>query len=421
MNAAAGAWSDRPVHPVRLAALLALLGMFGPFAIDAMFPAFKAIAADLQATPLAMQQTISVYLIAYAAMSLIQGPLSDAFGRRPVIIAGVAVFTIASIGCALAQSIEALLFWRAIQGCSTGAGQIVGRAIVRDLYDGPQAQKVMSLITLFFAVAPALAPVIGGVIYSVSNWHMVFGFLALYGVVLLALCWRVLPETHPVARRTPFRAGPLLKLYVEMLRDWRLLLLIAASGLNFGAQFVYIASAPMFVEVHLKLGTMGYAWFFVPMIIGMMVGAMLCNRMAGVVSSRRTLAIGYAVMALAMVGNLVYNFVSTSIVVPWAVVPVMLNAIGVAIAFPVLSLKTLDRFPEHRGAVSSLQAFIWGVVTALIAGVMSPALSNNPRALAIGAALLVLAGWLAWRVFVSTSPAPEAETAPGPIEIPHEA
>ena len=131
--------ADRPVHPVRLAALLALLAMFGPFAIDAFFPAFHAVARDLGASDWAMQQTISVYLVAYAVMSLLHGPLSDALGRRVVVLAGVLLFSAASIWCALAGSIGELLAARALQGVSTGAGLIVGRAIVRDLYHGPEA------------------------------------------------------------------------------------------------------------------------------------------------------------------------------------------------------------------------------------------------------------------------------------------
>lgn len=413
---APGAWSDRPVHPVRLAALLAMLGMFGPFAIDAMFPAFKSMAADLEASPWAMQQTISVYLIAYGLMSLVHGPLADAFGRRPVVIAGVAMFTLASIGCALSTSIEALLFFRALQGFSTGAGQIVGRAIVRDLYADAQAQKVMSLITMFFAIAPALAPIVGGIVYSAAGWPAVFWFLALYGALLLIVCLRLLPETHPPARRDPLAMGPLSRRYASMLLDWRFVLLVAASGFNFGAQFLYISSAPMFVEVHLGLGTMGYSWFFVPMIIGMIIGAGLCNRMATRVTPRRTMTIAYAIMVVAQVLNLGYNLTADRIEVPWAVLPILVNAIGVAMAFPVLALKTLDRFPDYRGAASSMQAFIWGAMTALIAGVLSPLLSASPVAMAIGAAILIALGWICWRVFVATTPLPRVECEPHAVE-----
>jgi len=144
-----------------LAFLLAALAMFGPFCIDAIFPAFPAIARQFDATPLAMQQTISVYLLAYAALSLLIGALSDAWGRRVVILGGIGVFLIASAGCAVAQSMPELLAFRALQGTSAGIGLIVGRALIRDVFEGPEAQKLMSMISMIFGLAPALAPVVG--------------------------------------------------------------------------------------------------------------------------------------------------------------------------------------------------------------------------------------------------------------------
>lgn len=398
--------ADRPVHRVRLAALLALLAMFGPFAIDAFFPAFHAVAAELGASEWAMQQTISVYLIAYAVMSLFHGPLSDAMGRRKVVLAGVVLYTIASAWCATAGSIGELLAARALQGVSTGAGLIVGRAIVRDLYHGPEAQKVMALITLFFGVAPAIAPVLGGLVYQAFDWRAVFWFLAAYGVALLALCWRSLPETHPPAARMPLALAPLARVYRTQARDLRFVLLAVATGFNFGASFLYISSAPAFIERILGLGTMGYPWFFVPMIAGMMTGATLSNRLAGRLSPRRTVQVGYAIMAVAGAWNLGYNALAATPTVPWAVLPMGLNAVGIALVFPTLSLKMLDRYPHNRGAASSMQAFLWGLATGSIAGVLSPLLASSAWRLALGAATFSALGWACWRCYAAITPVP---------------
>lgn len=402
------------LDPVPLAVLLALLAMFGPFTIDAFFPAFHAVARELDATSWQMQQTISVYLFAYAVMSLFHGPVSDAVGRRRVILVGVTGFLVASIGCALSRSIGQLLLFRALQGVFTGAGLIVGRAIVRDLYDGPQAQKVMAMITLFFGVAPALAPVVGGIVFRVADWHAVFWFLALYGAALLLLCLRVLPETHPREARMPFRPAPLLAAYRAMALDGRFLLLAAGTGFNFGAFFLYISSAPAFVERLLGLGTMGYAWFFVPCIAGMMTGAALSNRFAGRLSPRRTVAIGYAIMGVAMALNLAYVALAPRLAIPWAVLPIALNSVGISLAFPTLSIKMLDRFPRHRGTASSLQAFIWGMMTGAIAGVLSPPLSRSGMSLALGAAALMVAGFLCWAWYAAITPASVVEK---PVEL----
>lgn len=398
--------ADRPVHPVRLAALLALLAMFGPFAIDAFFPAFHAIAIEFGASDWAMQQTISVYLIAYAVMSLFHGPLADALGRRRVVLAGVLLYTAASIWCALAGSIGELLAARALQGVSTGAGLIVGRAIVRDLYHGPEAQKVMALITLFFGVAPAIAPVIGGLVYQASGWRAVFWFLAVYGLLLYALCWRSLPETHPPAARMPMAFAPLARVYATQVRDLRFGLLAVATGLNFGASFLYISSAPAFIERILGLGPLGYPWFFVPMIAGMMTGATLSNRLAGRLAPRRTVQLGYAIMAVAGALNLGYNGLVDAPSVPWAVLPMGLNAVGIALGFPTLSIKMLDRYPHNRGAASSMQAFLWGLVTSGIAGLLSPLLSASAWHLALGAVTMTALGWACWRSYAAITPVP---------------
>src|SRR5690606_8636421 len=213
----------KPMNPshsrLGLAVLLAALAMFGPFSIDAMFPAFPAMAQGLRVPDAAIQQTLSVYLIAYAAMSLFHGPLSDAWGRRRAILTGTAAYALASIGCALAPTLSWLLVFRAVQGISAGVGLIVGRAIIRDLYEGPDAQRLMSTVTMIFGVAPAIAPIIGGWVFEWAGWHAVFWFLCLFGLLLWLACLLWLPETHPPVHRRPVSLGSLQRGYWHMFRD----------------------------------------------------------------------------------------------------------------------------------------------------------------------------------------------------------
>src|SRR4249919_3950093 len=183
------------ISRARLAFILGGLAMFGPFSIDTVFPAFPPMEHDLGIDAVAMQQTISVYLLGYALMSLMHGPISDAVGRKRVILSGIAVFIGASIGCALARTMPAMLFFRALQGLSAGVGLIVGRAVVRDALDGHDAQKLMSQISMIFGVAPAIAPVVGGWILGWSNWHMIFWFLTAFSVVLFLVTAFALPES----------------------------------------------------------------------------------------------------------------------------------------------------------------------------------------------------------------------------------
>src|SRR5262245_3134903 len=196
-----------------LAALLASLGTIGPFAVDTYLPAFAGIAQSLAASPLQMQQTLSAYLLGIAVMNLFHGALSDGFGRRPVILAGIGVFALASIGCALSRSVGELVLWRIVQGLSGGAGMVVARAIVRDLFDAVDAQRMMSQMTLFFGVAPALAPVIGGLLFVQWGWSSIFWFLAVVGLVLWLSCAAWLPETLPPERRQSLHVGALLRGY----------------------------------------------------------------------------------------------------------------------------------------------------------------------------------------------------------------
>ncbi|HEY0503039.1 MAG TPA: multidrug effflux MFS transporter, partial [Lysobacter sp.] len=262
----------------RLALLLGGLAMFGPFSIDTIFPAFPSIGSQFSADKLAMQQTISVYLVAYALMSIVHGPLSDAIGRRRVILGGLFVFAIASVGCAMAKDLPTLLAFRALQGLSSGVGLIVGRAVIRDVLHGDDAQRLMSQVSMIFGIAPAIAPVIGGWILGWSHWPAIFWFLVAFSVVLLVATWRVLPETHPPAARLPLVPRHLLRDYIAIVLNPRFQRLAAASAFNFAALWVYIASAPAFVLDILKLSEREFGWFFVPMISGMVLGAYVSGR-----------------------------------------------------------------------------------------------------------------------------------------------
>lgn len=381
----------------RLAPVLGGLAMLGPFSIDTMFPAFPDIGAQFGADKLAMQQTISAYLLAYALMSVVHGPLSDAVGRRKVIVAGLVVFAIASVGCALSTSLPMLLAFRVLQGLSAGVGLIVGRAVIRDVFDGDDAQRLMSQVSMIFGVAPAIAPLVGAWLLGWSAWPSIFWFLALFTVLMmLAVLWR-LPETLAVEARQPMQIKPMLCGYMAMLRDSRFMRLALAGGLNFSALFLYIASAPALVIEHLKLGQNGFGWFFIPMIGGMMIGAFTSGRLAGRVSVILQVRVGFACCILAALINLVYHgMVEPPAVLP-TVLPIALNSFGIALVFPILTLAILDMFPAARGAASSMQAFISLLFNAAIAGLLSPWLSHDLFKLSMAAGLLSLLAWGLWR------------------------
>lgn len=386
-----------PLSLRRLALLLGGLAMFGPFSIDTIFPAFPAMGAQLGADKIAMQQTISIYLVAYALMSIVHGPLSDAIGRRKVIIGGLSVFTLASVACALSTDLPTLLFFRAVQGLSAGVGLIVGRAVIRDVLHGDDAQRLMSQVMMIFGIAPAIAPIIGGWILGWAHWPAIFWFLVGFSVLLLAAVIALLPETHPPQSRLALKPKRLLRDYVAIFLNPRFQRLTAAGAFNFGALFLYIASAPAFVLDILKLNEREFAWFFVPTIGGMVLGSFVSGRAAGKVSGDRLVNIGFGFCALALALNLGYNLWTSQPQVPWAVIPMCIGAFGIALVFPIVTLSILDMYPHQRGSASSLQAFAGLVVNALLAGVVSPLLSDSAVHLAIAGSLLTAVAWGFWR------------------------
>ncbi|MBL8519324.1 MAG: multidrug effflux MFS transporter [Betaproteobacteria bacterium] len=372
--------------------------MLGPFAVDTYIPAFQAISTDLKASNLQMQQTFSVYLAAFGVMFLFHGALSDSFGRKPIILAGLIVFLLGSVGCALSQTIGQLLFFRGVQGVSVGAGMVVGRAMVRDLFPVEESQRIMSMVTLWFGLAPAIAPMLGGYLYAHLGWHSIFWFIVAFTAFLIAMSAYAFHETHPPELRQPFRLAPLLAGYREVGANRPFLCLSFAAALNFNGFFLYILSAPVFLPQHLKLGPTEYSWLFVPGIAGIMTGALISGRVAGKWSAEKTVRLGYMIMTLAVVSNvLLALFVKPG--VPWSIVPIYLYAAGTATAFPSLSIMVMDLFPARRGMASSLSAFVGGLFNALVAGVLSPALSHSVLWLALGMGTMMLGGLACWMFY----------------------
>ena len=380
-----------------LAVLLAVLGMLGPFSIDTYIPAFSGISKALGASPVEMQQTLSAYLFGFAFMNLFHGALADSFGRRPVVLWGIAVFTLASAGCALAQTVEQLVLFRALQGLSTGAGIVVSRAVIRDMYPPAQAQKVMSQVTIYFGVAPAIAPIVGGWLFVHLGWHSIFWFLTAVGVALWFFNFRLLPETLHVDQRQPFRVPHLLRGYWALGSSPRFLLLALASGVPFNGMFLYVLAAPAFLGDHLQLEPTQFFWFFLLNIGGIMCGAWTSGRLAGRMAPKRQIRHGFLIMLVTAVVNLVANMLFQAHAL-WAIWPIAFYAFGWALVVPVVTLLVLDLHPERRGMASSLQAVIGSASNGVVAGVLAPLVMHSTVLLATASLCMMGVGLVAWIV-----------------------
>ena len=389
-----------------IAFLLAALSALGPFSIDTYLPSFHEIAEKLGATQLQVQQTLAAYLVAFAVMTLWHGAISDRFGRRRVILIALACFGLASAGCAVASSIEQLWFWRAMQGVTAGAGMVVSRAIVRDLYDGADAQRLMAQITMMFALAPAIAPVIGGWLQTFFGWRSVFAFLVLSTAALWVACWKLLPETLPPEKRQSLKPAYLGRTYWKVMSSPPFLFACAAISLNFGGFFVYVLSAPVFLMQHLGVHETGFLWLFGPAMAGMIGGSWLSGRLAGKISFSRTIALGYLLMAIAAIANLGLNLALPP-ALPWSVLPVFVYTLGMSLTMPCLSILALDPFPAQRGLAASCQSFFQSSFNTVIAALIAPALWGSTLSLAWGMAGMMAIGGIAALAHQKLGPQPK--------------
>lgn len=379
--------------------LLALLGMFGPFSIDTPFPAFVQMREDFGVGSAQMQQVVSVYLISFAAMSLFHGPLSDAVGRKPVMVTGAAVYTLASIGAALAPSLPLLLLCRALQGASAGAGTIVSRTVVRDLFEGPRAQRLMSAIAMIFGIGPAVAPIIGGWLLQLGPWPIVFWFLAIFGAFIAVSVLVLLPESHPPERRTPLRLDAILRNVVAAARDRWFLVLTGANAFSFAAQFLYIAGAPILVVDILGLGEQDFWQLFVPMVAAMVLGSFTNGRLAERVAGHRLITAGQACsLTGATAAVLLAALPATSGQMPWALVGLIMVAFGTGISMPVYQLALLDSFPNARGTAASVSTFLMLSLNSLLAGFVAPVAGRTMLAFSATSLGLLLLGITLWWV-----------------------
>jgi DHA1 family bicyclomycin/chloramphenicol resistance-like MFS transporter len=394
-TASASKPSRTPLMKKSTTAILAGLTMVGPLAIDTYLPSFHAIGKDFGVDQILVQQSLSVFLFAFAFLMLFYGTLSDSFGRRPVILWSLALYTAASLGAAFAPSFGLLLICRALQGLAAGGGAVVSRAIVRDRTSGAEAQSVLAYMMMVFGLAPAIAPILGGWLHVAFGWRSVFLFLGAFGLFMLITCFRALPESLPATERHQFHPGLIAANYWKVLRHARFLLLALSIGIAFGGFALYIGSAANFVMHILNLPETAFGWLFIPLISGMMIGSALSARWASKFSAGWMIRAGYLCMLAAATASVGYNFVFQA-QVPWAVLPLTLYSFGLAIMTPAVTVMALDIFPENRGLAASLQSFIQMLTFAIISGVVAPLLFDSGLKLALGMVVGLILSFICW-------------------------
>ena len=380
-----------------LSLVVASLATLAPFTIDTYLPSFPDIGMQLHASHAEMQLTLSLYLLASAMATLIYGPLSDGFGRRRVIMTALGIYAAASVGCALAADIHQLVLMRVGQGLSASAGMVVGRAMVRDIYHGADAQRMMARVILLFSVAPAVAPIVGGWLHDVFGWHSVFFFLSGLALLLFAMVWLGTAETLAEEKRHSIHPVAIARAYGMALRHRHYLSLVFCFAMMFSGFFVYVAGAPTVIYDFLGLGARDFWVMFVPIVAAIMLGSQLSGWLAGKLSAERTVWLGIGLLLSAATLNVVQSLLLPP--APWNVIaPLGLYVLGMAMAMPIINLMGLDCFPRNRGMASAMQSFVQMAFTSLVVGVVVPLVVHALPSMALSMFVLSMVGLVLWRL-----------------------
>lgn len=376
--------------------MLGLLACVAPATIDAYLPAFSALEQEFNVPPHSVQQTLGVYMSAYAAMLLLHGTFSDAWGRKPVVLVSLLVYVAGSVMAAVAPSFSFLLAGRVLQGLSAGAGLVIGQAMVRDCYQGQQAQRTFSYIVLVFNVSPALAPIVGGQLIAHLGWRSVFWMLAVLAALAACLCALRLPETLPTSRRQPLVWSQLRVELWLLLRNIPFMGMSLALSLLIGAQAFLIGAAPDFITHTLKLPETAFAALFVPLVIGASAGALASAQLSRLWEARKLITCAYGLMLGSCLAYVAYLARAAEPALLWAVGLPAFFAAGLAMLFPVMTMQVLAQVPARAGLAASLLGFCQMSTFSLVSGWCVPWVYRQPARMAAAMLMAVVASLVAW-------------------------
>jgi len=378
-----------------LTALLAALSAIGPLTTDMYLPSLPDIARTLAAPTAQVQLTISAYLFGFAVGQIFYGPLSDRHGRKPVLLAALGLYLVASIACAFSTSIEMLIAARAIQAIGGSGGIVLARAIVRDLYSGTRAGRELSLIGSVMALAPVLAPLAGGALQTGFGWRSIFITLVAASLCGAAVVWRVLPETLARRAAEPVSPSSMLKSYRVVARNRAYLAYVGMASASYAGLFAWISGASFVLQNLYGLTPFSFGLAFAIGSVGYMIGTALAARLVVRIGLDRTIGVGSvacAVGGLAMMLALALGLTSAVSLV----LPVALYLAGLGMVLPQSFAGALTPFPERAGAASSLLGFTQQTAAGLCGAVVGFLLGSNAWPLAAAVAVMGCATFVLW-------------------------
>ncbi len=395
-ESSAAAESTPPLPFPLLAAVLGLMSMFGAISIDMYLPALPALEGALQTSPAAVQLTLGAFLIGFGLAQLVYGPLSDTWGRRPITLGGIGLYLIGSILCATAETAQALILARLLQGIGASAGPVMARAMVRDLYSRDQSARMYSILMLLMGIAPMVAPMVGGQLLVYFDWRSIFWTLTGFGLICLTVALLLAPETLPPTRRSPGSLRAALRHYRDLLRARAFLGYCLSAGFIYGGMFAYISGTPHIYITVMGVSEQHFGLLFGVNVIGMMILSAVNSRIVMRVGADRMLTYGLLLSLFGACLRLITAsfdlFGLPGIAVPLFVILASLGMVGAnAMA------GALAAYPHMAGAASALggvMPFIVGLGVGVVLGLFHEA---SARPMAYLMFILMLMGFLLHR------------------------
>ncbi|WP_137009399.1 Bcr/CflA family multidrug efflux MFS transporter [Aquitalea aquatilis] len=379
-----------PQQQVRLIVLLGVLVAFGPLSIDMYLPALPAIAADLAASVARIQLTIGGFLAGFCGGMLLYGPLSDRYGRRPVLLTGLTLYLAASLACAAAQTAEQLIALRVLQAMGGGAATVMARAIVRDAFPLSQAGHVLSLMQQITMIAPLLAPLLGGWLLLLAGWRSLFVLLAVIGAICLAVVTLRLPESHPPSGRNDITLGKAFRAYGHLLLDLPTMGYSLALGMTFGAMFAYITGSPFVYIEYFGVAVQHYGYLFGLNIVAIVLFSLLNRQLLHRHSIDTLLQWQCAIVAVA--GIVLWLTGGRSL---WLTVLPLLFTVGMTGSIgPNAMARLLQLHSTRAGAAMALAVSGQFACGMLASSLVASLFDGSPHAMNLLVMVCGLAAWL---------------------------
>ncbi len=396
---------NKNIAPFTLILVVTFIGMLAPFTIDTYLPSFPSIEKEFDISRALLTQTLAIYLVSFAFATLIWGPLCDRFGRQPITIVSLGSYLLASLLCALAPNYETLMLGRALQGATVAGSMVASRAMIRDFFSSAKAQKAMSVNMMLFSAAPAVAPILGGWLEVYFGWRSIFYLLALYVLILGWVYLTRIGETQDPNHKQSIQPKAITQGYWEAIRHPKFLKIVVAQGALIGGFFIYIAGSTSIVFDHLNLTANQFGYFFVPLVVGVLLGAFASHRLTCKISSSNMIHLALFIAFTSVAANLLINILHPEKLIPiWLVIlPMAIYAFAFSLANPALSIQGLDCLPHKRGLASGLQSLFAMGSAGLSAAIIVPLAHESLMHLAIAQSLVLLFAITLW-ILHQTSP-----------------